>query len=77
MHHLFEYEFWPANFNISLRFTPQFDRLLWEKYTIPYPDCYRDCLRRAFAIRRENIESLTIAVTYLQGFHAGKESKNN
>ena len=34
-------------------------------------------LARAFTIRRENVESLTIAVTYLHGFHAGIEIKYN
>ena len=36
-----------------------------------------DCSLSGVTIRRTNIESLTIAVTDLQGFHAGKESKNN
>ena len=56
--------------SISLRFT--FETTVGKVYH-SIPDCYRiDSYYRI-----ENIESLTIAVTYLQGFHAGKVIKYN
>ena len=41
MHPPLNTNFEPGISIFHLDLPPIFDRLLWEKYTIPYPDCYR------------------------------------